>query len=79
MEDKNNNIKAMKIVVTTPKGKVRKLIKHESDNLNELIESLNKFVKEVDEAVQAGYDLSVTCNANCCNAWKCWFKKCFQK
>lgn len=67
-------MESCKIKIMTPSGEIKRVITNHAD-INDLRQQIDIFLKEADEAIKAGHQLSITCSS-CCNGIK--FKNCFK-
>ena len=64
----------VKINIKTPSGNIKRTLSSHR-NIDELQRDINIFLKEVEEAVEAGKQINITCS-KCCNKFS--FKNCFK-
>lgn len=67
-------MQSCKIKINTPGGNIRRVITDHED-IDDLRRQIDIFLKETEEAIKAGKNLSITCSS-CCNGMK--FKNCFK-
>jgi len=63
----------IEIKVNSEHGKIKRTITDHTD-IHDLMQQIDAFIKETDEAIKAGKRLSVSC----CNNWRCWFRRCLR-